>query len=729
MNLTILNPDDPEDRQIEKLLKISAVLMRRVEKSTDEAGAAYAQFERAAMLEEEIRARTRELARALDALNEANAKLAEAHEETEAARANLVDAIETIREGFALFDDADVLVLANSRFCAHLPDVQPYLVAGLSFEEYVGRVSRSAQLDLPEGMTPDLWAEDRRARHKDEHVMFNARLAGDRFIQVSEHRTAAGGTVVLQTDVTDIMRVERQERDRMLDDQARVVRATLEHITQGVAIFDAAGRLAGANSRLGELLAIPVTRLTLATPFVAVFEGFLGGEGGLLRLSEWMATRRLGPLSFETRHGGKVLQIVARAMPDSGSVVSFTDITAERNALAVISEANEFLEQRVLERTLELEAAVAAAERANATKSRFVAAASHDLLQPLSAAKLYLSALEAEAPGERLRGVVTKAQSALASVETILDALLDISKLDSGASLLDVADVPLATVMRQLRDEFAPLAARKGLDLRIIPSSAVVRSDPTYFRRILQNLIGNAVKYTARGRVLVGARRAGGAIRIEVRDTGPGIPSEHRRRIFQEFARLDETASASEGMGLGLAIVERASALLRHPIGLVSEVGRGSVFSVTVPLSTAAPAATLATPAALPSLEGRILLLVDTEGELRRALAALLESWGLDVLEAESAEAAIALVDEIGVAPDIVLVSARLGAGLSGTRTVEALRSAFGRIPAALVSADRSRTLSDTCLQAGIVLVGKPIDPETLRRDIVALAAAAGVPA
>ncbi|MDZ7907608.1 MAG: PAS-domain containing protein [Gemmobacter sp.] len=202
---TLINPADSAERRAEKLLAIAEVLMRRVEQVTDDSGAAYAQFQRAAMLEDQVRSRTRDLERALDLLNESNGRLAEANRETEAARQNLADAIETVQEGFALFGPDDVLVMCNSRFGMHMLDLRDHLKPGLPFDEYVQRVSLSRYLALPEGETPQDWAVKRRRRHQDRHVIFNVRLIWDRWLQISEHRTADGGTVILQTDVTDII--------------------------------------------------------------------------------------------------------------------------------------------------------------------------------------------------------------------------------------------------------------------------------------------------------------------------------------------------------------------------------------------------------------------------------------------------------------------------------------------------------------------------------------------
>ena len=730
---TLINPADSPERRAEKLLIITEALMRRVEQATDDSGAAYAQFQRAALLEDQVRERTHDLGRALDLLNTSNARLADAMREAETARQNLSSAIETVQEGFALFGQDDCLVMCNSRFALHMTDVHQRLVPGLRFADYVAMVSRSPHLALPEGETAERWAEARMRRHRDRHVIFNVRLAGDHWVQISEHRTAEGGTVILQTDVTDIIRAERHERGKLLDDQARIIRATLDHIDQGVGIFDPEARLVGWNQRLGALLALPVARLRSGVFFDTLFARFraelrFGGGMTTERLMAWVhAGRGRAPVRFELRRGREpILDVFCQEMPDGGFVMSCSDVTSERAALEALSEANATLEARVMERTLELQDALAKAERANASRSRFVAAASHDLLQPLSAAKLFVSSIAGDGLDPQARTALQKAQNALMSVEGLLDALLDISKLESGKAAVSVGAVHLDRLLRQLSEEFAPSAAAKGLRLSVVPSSAVVESDPAYLRRILQNLIGNAVRYTASGRILVGVRRQRGLVRLEVHDTGPGIPEESQQDIFKEFHRLNARASASEGMGLGLAIVERACALLGHPLRLRSVVGQGTSFAVQLPLSDAAASPALP-PDRLPLASGRMLaadkiaFLVENDADLRRALGLLLEKWGMTVLEAVSGEEALALIDEIGILPDIFLVDHQLGDGMTGLAFLSRIRAAHGPVPARLITASRAWDVQAEAAAAGVEVLYKPIDPRALQTAVTRL--------
>lgn len=728
MPSSIINSDNSLERQNEKLRQISEALMRRVEQDTDRSGAAYAQFQRAAMLDEVVRARTQELERALDLLNESNAKLALANAETEAARANLANAIETVQEGFALFDAEDRMVMCNSRFGKHMRDIHHLFKPGLAFVDYVQMVSTSSDLALPHGDTPTDWADLRLARHKDSHVVFNARMAGSKWLQVSEHRTPDGGTVILQTDVTGIMRLEREERERLLDDQDRLIRATLDHLNQGICIFDAENRLVGWNRRAGELLMIPMNRFQLGVDFTELYNlirsqvQFLG-RAGPAEIQRWVDTpSERAPLSFEIGVGAsQTLAAFARQMPDKGFVISLTDVSAERAAVRAVSQVNETLERRVAERTLELEDALAEAERANASKSRFVAAASHDLLQPLSAAKLYVSSLECDDASPDVAQRLSKAGNALKSVEHILGALLDISKLDSGRAAVHVTPVCLDQLLVQLRDEQRPIAENKGLEFRVVQTRAVVASDPAYLRRILQNLISNAVRYTETGKVLIGARHGRTSLRLEVWDTGPGIPEHQQDTVFVEFQRLNASAGPADGMGLGLAIVERACRLLQHPLHLTSVVGRGTCFAVELPLvalpqtrSSGAHAGGL--PSGNNKLRHMIVVLIENHEELRNAITITLENWEVDVLPCADQAEASDLLDELGIAPDAIIADYQLDDGLFGTDAVEHFKRRFGPVPSCIVSANRATALTDKCDRIGASLLHKPLDPADLRR-------------
>ncbi|WP_172328612.1 PAS-domain containing protein [Mangrovicoccus sp. HB161399] len=733
MTQELVNPEDSLERQRDKLLKIATVLMRRVEQGFSDQNAGYAHFQRAVMLEEQVRNRTRDLERTLDLLNQANSQLTDATIRAEKDRANLSNAIEAIQEGFALFDAEERLVLCNSRFCQHLPDIQARMEPGLQFNAYVDMVSESRHLVLPPDVSVREWRNQRKDKHREDYVVFNVRLIWDRWLQVSEQRTPDGFTVMIHTDITDIIRLERRERERMLDDQARLIRATLDHVNQGVCIFDADHHLIGWNQRLSSLLAIPAGRLSVGARFGRLLDMIgervqFAGAANAETLRDWVARETERPaLSFEIQRGQRIiLDVFAEETPDRGFVISFTDVTSEREAIRAMVQANETLEQRVAERTLDLEHALADAERANSSKSRFVAAASHDLLQPLSAAKLFLSSLEeGGASPVQQRETLQRTRNALVSVETILASLLDISRLDAGLAAVDPAPVPLGLVLNTLADEFEPMARAKGLQLTIVACSATVTSDQIYLRRILQNLIANAVRYTPAGRILVGARRTGDALRVEVWDTGVGIAPEDQQSIFREFHRGSEAADLSEGVGLGLAIVERACALLGHTVALSSEPGRGSVFSVT--FARAAPAAHVARArtdparAASSALEGQIALIVEADETLRAALAQQLDVWQMEVLDVPDAAEAAALLGEIDILPDLVILGIHRGEGVGQLDGLRAAAPQLGTLPTLVIASDKSLELRQKMERRGVEVARKPIDPDALHRRIDAL--------
>ncbi|MTH64276.1 hybrid sensor histidine kinase/response regulator [Paracoccus shanxieyensis] len=720
----LIDPDAPASANVEKLLIIADALMRNSEQNNGDRSAAFEEFHRAAVLEDRVRQRTRDLEATLELLNQANAA-------TERARRDLSQAIEAIEEGFALFDAAGALVLCNSRFCRALPDVQPFMRAGLTMRDYIRICSLSAHLALPAGVMPADWEQTRLRRHRQRQV-FNVELTGDRWLQVSEQHVAGGGTVILQTDVTQMMRLERSERGRLLDDQARMIRATLEHLNQGVGIFDAGRRLIGWNWRLAQMLALPSAMLRQGTPFSALlgqsrWQFQLAGGVHHADLVAWVRTRSGRPaLSFEMRHVSDiVLAVSAQEMPGRGFVLSLSDVTRERMAIHAMLRANATLEARVTARTEELAEALAHAERANSTRVRFVAAASHDLLQPLSAAKLFVAGARDDAETPKLHATLVKAHNALTSVEAILGALLDISRLEGGGSEVEITPVPLDALLKQLTDEFAPAATAKGLQLDILPSRMVVRSDATYLRRILQNLISNAIRYTAQGRILVGPRRVPSGVRIEVHDTGPGISPDEQVAIFREFHRINASASAAEGMGLGLAIVDRACKLLGHKLVLQSQPGRGTCFSVELPMAPAHLRPAMPdTPPQIPiepgEHGGRIVLLVENDDDLRAAMSQSLDRLGVSVIEAENGEDALALLDEIGITPDICLIDYQLGPGMTGVALAVALAAQHGPRPTRIITANRSPQIRAAAREVGLEIIWKPVDPEELAGFVLA---------
>jgi CheY-like chemotaxis protein/anti-sigma regulatory factor (Ser/Thr protein kinase) len=368
---------------------------------------------------------------------------------------------------------------------------------------------------------------------------------------------------------------------------------------------------------------------------------------------------------------------------------------------------------------IELRKAKAVAERANQGKTRFLAAASHDLMQPLNAARLFISALLQQEPDERTATSVRRIDASLSSAEEVLVTLLDISKLDAGALPPNVSTFPVEEVLGELVAEFNVLARGGGIALRHVPCSLAVRSDRRFLRRIVQNLLSNALRYTSKGKVLLGCRRVGDAVRIEVWDTGPGIPADRLDEIFEEFRRLQRKDRMGEkGLGLGLAIAQRMATALGHRLDVRSWPGRGSVFSIDVPARAAMGMTRRPAPTALPKgggLKGVVVLCVDNEADVVDSMAQLLEGWGCEVLKADSTAAALAAVEDAPRTPAAMLVDYHLSEYDTGLATIAAIRAAWGPLPAVVITADHGDEVRESVRQAGVPIVRKPIRPAGLR--------------
>jgi signal transduction histidine kinase len=436
-------------------------------------------------------------------------------------------------------------------------------------------------------------------------------------------------------------------------------------------------------------------------------------------------TSEAEPFLERVAERGLVIEVRADRMPGGGLVTTFTDITPSVKAAEALERANATLERRVRERTgeltrlnTELERAKAEADDANVSKTRFLAAASHDILQPLNAARLYVSSLsERQRAGEN-GDLVQNIDASLEAVEEIFAALLDISRLDTGAMKPEMSDFRIDELLHRLEVEFAPSAREKGLALRFAPSTQAVHSDRRLLRRLLQNLISNAIKYTPTGGVLVGCRRRGSLLRIEVYDTGIGIPHAKRRAVFKEFHRLDHGARVARGVGLGLSIVERIARVLDCEVVLKSKFGRGSRFSVAVPLAAAAvdkPVLPALPRSAAGSLAGTAVLCIDNEPSILDGMRVLLGGWGCRVLTATDLTAALAAIAGSGHEPDGLLVDYHLD-GSNGVGAITELRRRHGGdLPAILVTADRSVLVREEARTAAVQLLNKPVKPAALR--------------
>jgi Na+/proline symporter/CheY-like chemotaxis protein/PAS domain-containing protein len=510
-----------------------------------------------------------------------------------------------------------------------------------------------------------------------------------------------------------------------------VLQTALDRVRQGIAVFDKDLSLACWNRQFGEIFDLPhgLTRIGITLDEIlryVVQHGTQDQKGVDAAIAARIAryTSEVEPFLERFAERGLVIEVQGNRMPDGGLVTTFTDITPSVKAAEALERANATLERRVRERTKELtrlnsalERAKAEADDANVSKTLFVAAASHDILQPLNAARLYVTSLiERQRAGEDA-GLAANIDASLEAVEEIFAALLDISRLDSGAMKPELADFRIDDVLQRLAVEFAPLAGAKGLDLVFMPCSLTVQSDRRLLQRLLQNLVSNAIKYTTSGGVLVGVRRRGAALRIEVHDTGIGIPHAKRRAVFKEFHRLDQGARVARGVGLGLSIVERIARVLDCEVSLISAVGRGSRFAVQVPRASAAVAAAHAMPRAAAGgrLVGAVVLCIDNDHAILDGMARLIGGWGCRVLIAVDLAQALAAMAASGLEPDGLLVDYHLDGG-NGIAAIAELRRRLGRhLPAVLITADRSAHVREEARAEGVHLLNKPIKPASLR--------------
>ncbi len=393
-----------------------------------------------------------------------------------------------------------------------------------------------------------------------------------------------------------------------------------------------------------------------------------------------------------------------------------------------LQQGRDELERRVVLATSELRAKKDEAETATRAKSRFLAAASHDLRQPIHALGMFVARL-AQLPHDReTRHLIGNLEASVRAMQDLLDALLDISRLDADAVKVRLQPVPLEPLFEQLRGALQPVATDKGLRLRVRPSRAWVHSDPTLLHRILLNLGSNALRYTGHGGVLLGCRpsRGGTHLWIEVWDTGVGIAPEHQQDIFREFYQIgNPERDRSKGLGLGLNIVDRTARLLGHTLQLCSVPGHGTRFRLELPLAPAGDLqAVLAAAEVLPvdDVRGLRVLVIEDDRQSAQALRGLLDSWGCVAAVVEGLQGALTLVQG-GFEPDLVLSDYRLRAGESGMQTVQSLREALGRpLPACLMSGDTDPDLIQASRDAGLPLLHKPVRPAKLRTLIRRLA-------
>jgi len=641
--------------------------------------------------------------------------------------------LHSISQGVAVVDKDLRIVGWNRRYLELLNYPEGMVFVGRPVEELI-RFNAERGLCGP-GEIPEHVGKRLERMRSGENYRYERQRPDGQVIEIRGNRMPGGGYVSTFTDITEHKRVEEALREsehniRMYTDNAPLMLSYLDR--------DQYFRF--ANKSYLDYVNLPAEQV------IGKRVDEVLSEGQLLERSVYLERALSGErqefdLTMHTRQG-KSVYCIGTYIPEfdeqgrvAGLYAMFQDITSRRSAELALEEAKANLEQRVQERTTELhkamhdlEAAKAEAEQANRSKTRFLAAATHDLLQPLNAARLFISVLVDQSdslPQEQAK-LVDRVDNSLAAAEDLLGGLLDISKLDSGALVPEISQFRLADLLKVLHQQFAPLARARGLEIELRGSGldCVVKSDRQLLRRILQNLIANAFRYSAGGRVLVAARLRGDQVEVQVWDQGQGIPEENLEDIFVEFRRLELGPGGKEkGLGLGLAIVDRVSRMLGHTVLVRSRLGKGSMFSVSLPL--ALNQVVLGQPVEAPRIQsGRLagarVVCVDNEQEILDGMQALLQRWGCVVIVARSSEELLQVLPD-GLVPDVMLVDYRLDQE-NGLDVVRILGDHLGvAIPGAFITADNSDEVKLLIRDAGFLMLQKPIKPAALRATLTSL--------
>ncbi|MFA0442806.1 hybrid sensor histidine kinase/response regulator [Vibrio sp. 10N.286.49.C2] len=508
-----------------------------------------------------------------------------------------------------------------------------------------------------------------------------------------------------------------------------LLQGAIEHIGQGIAVVDKQLRLVAWNRRYLELFTFPPGLIQVGRPIADVIQH--NAEQGLCGPGDpnEHVRRRIYHLeqgsphtSSRIRADGSVIEVQGNPMPGGGFVMSFTDITVFREAENALRDANERLEVRVVERTKELEKlntrlvlATQKSETESHSKMRFLAAVSHDLMQPLNAARLFASSLSEVSKDNETKKLSSHIESALGAAEELIGDLLDISRLESGKLQTKMRGFALSEVFDTLEAEFSAISVGQNIRFSVVSSSLIVRSDPKLLRRVLQNFLTNAFRYNPEGKVILGARRVNGRVRIDVWDDGIGIPEDKQKEIFDEFSRVDQ-ARADQGLGLGLAISRGIARVLNHQISMQSWQDQGSVFSIT--LDKASVVESILKP--IPSTHNEALqhlkiLCVDNEPDILVGMETLLARWGCDVKTALDLVSSLKHLED-DWQPDVIFSDYRLDNGRTGLEVLQQCRLRLGdSFKGVIISADRTETMLEGIKSNGFSFLPKPVKPLKLR--------------
>lgn len=574
------------------------------------------------------------------------------------------------------------------------------------------------------------WSFEGQARERGQELSKDLRADAE-WIQFAELMLAAVvGAASARLVLSSALRGSGVEVDAIVSvlDEARqelsfnrdVLVSTLENLEQGISVVDADMCLVAWNQRYEEFLDIPLRMLRVGQPVAEIMR--FNAKRGRLRMvggsnvSESIERRlnyMLEGRSYSVQRligDSQVIELRGRPLPGGGYVTTYTDVTEFKRVEKELLEINVNLEQRVAERTEE-------AEKAQQSRSYFLTAVSHDVLQPINAARLFASALHDTTDDvEQMRHLAERVDTSLRAAEELLEGLLDVSQLDSGGLQAELQAFNAKELLEDLYQQYAPSAKRRQLCFSVYMRPVYVRSDMRLLRRILQNFLANALRYTQEGRIILGGRVRGNEVEFQVWDSGQGIPNNHLERIFDEFQRYEQNFDWGErGLGLGLSICQRISVLLGHRLAVRSEVGKGSMFSVRVPIASKEEAMKPNKIDLIRSdlpLAGMRVLCLDNDVEIISGMQMLLGQWGVEVITATTIDEALGKMDQ---KPHVLLVDYHLHDRLDGLDSLDALRENTRYLHGALLTADGSDELRKEARQRGYLVLTKPLKPARLR--------------
>ena len=529
-----------------------------------------------------------------------------------------------------------------------------------------------------------------------------------------------------QSDRFKNLNIIMDEASQVLHFNRELLSSALQSINQGISIVDRDMTIVAWNNKFRDLYDFPEDMLRMGVPIERLVR-FIAEQGGYGPGSvEPLVAARMSELRSGTPHrtvrassNGTFMEVQGNPMPDGRYITTYTDITEQRRYEEQLRLANERLEQRVSARTSELTYLNEELKRANKNKTRFLAAAGHDLVQPLNSATLFVSSLMHKLKKDSLPhefvGLANNIEQSLESAENLLSELLEISKLDAEIVTPDIQSFPINRLLQHLAAEFQPIAEKRNLALSTVHSELHVKSDPVLLRRAIQNFLSNAIRYTPSGKITMGVRRQGEHLWVEVRDTGIGIDEGQQAEIFDEFHRVEATEQ-EKGLGLGLSIVKRICLLLDHPVEVDSELGKGSCFRVKIPLAKAVIKHIVKNKEVEQPEQktDHLILCIDNESQIIQGMESLLSDWGYDV--AVGTNEAAGLDQLAGKIPDCVVIDYHLDDNQTGVEAMKRLKERWQRdVPCLVITADYTHEVEEEILRAGFEMLKKPVKPLALR--------------